>query len=57
MAKDFDLMLEAGKASNVPLAMASLGRQNLSAMIATGRGEQDFFGYIDLLEELSGLKK
>ena len=57
MAKDFDLMLDAGKAANVPLALLSLARQNLSAMIATGRGDYDFFGYIDLLEEMSGLKK
>jgi 3-hydroxyisobutyrate dehydrogenase-like beta-hydroxyacid dehydrogenase len=57
MAKDFDLILEAGKAGNVPLSVAALVRQNWSAMIATGRGDQDFFGYIDLLEELSGLKK
>ncbi len=57
MAKDFDLMLDAGKAGNVPLAITSLVRQNWSAMIATGRGEQDFFGYLDLLEEMSGLKK
>ena len=50
-------MLDAGKAANVPLALLSLARQNLSAMIATGRGDYDFFGYIDLLEEMSGLKK
>ncbi len=57
MAKDFDLMLEAGRAGNVPLTMTAMTRQNWSAMIATGRGDQDFFGYVDLLEELAGLKK
>jgi len=57
MAKDFDLMLDAGKAGNVPLNIASLVRQNWSAMIATGRGDFDFFGYLDLQEEMSGLKK
>jgi 3-hydroxyisobutyrate dehydrogenase len=57
MAKDFDLMLAAGRSGNVPLTMTALGRQNLSAMISTGRGEQDFFAYIELLEELAGLKK
>jgi len=57
MAKDFDLILEAGRAGNVPLSIAAQARQNWSSMIATGRGEEDFFGYIDLLEELSGLKQ
>jgi 3-hydroxyisobutyrate dehydrogenase-like beta-hydroxyacid dehydrogenase len=57
MAKDFDLMLDAGRAGNVPLSVAAQTRQNWTAMIATGRGEQDFFGYVDLLEEMSGLKK
>jgi 3-hydroxyisobutyrate dehydrogenase-like beta-hydroxyacid dehydrogenase len=56
MAKDFDLILEAGRTANVPLSISAQARQNWSAMIATGRGENDFFGYIDLLEELSGLK-
>jgi 3-hydroxyisobutyrate dehydrogenase-like beta-hydroxyacid dehydrogenase len=57
MAKDFDLILEAGRLGNVPLSIAAQTRQNWSSMIATGRGENDFFGYIELLEELSGLKK
>ncbi|MDC0196593.1 NAD(P)-dependent oxidoreductase [Gammaproteobacteria bacterium] len=57
MAKDFDLILEAGRLGNVPLSIAAQTRQNWSSMIATGRGEKDFFGYIELLEELSGLKK
>jgi 3-hydroxyisobutyrate dehydrogenase-like beta-hydroxyacid dehydrogenase len=57
MAKDFDLILEAGRAANVPLSISAQARQNWSAMIATGRGENDFFGYVDLLEELSGLNK
>ncbi len=57
MAKDFDLILEAGRAGNVPLSIAAQTRQNWSSMIATGRGERDYFGYVDLLEELSGLKE
>ena len=57
MAKDFDLILEAGRLGNVPLSIAAQTRQNWSSMIATGRGENDFFGYIELLEELSGLKQ
>ena len=54
MAKDFDLMLEAGRALNVPLPITSLVRQFLGAMKATGKGEQDFFGYVTMLEELAG---
>jgi 3-hydroxyisobutyrate dehydrogenase-like beta-hydroxyacid dehydrogenase len=57
MAKDFDLILEAGRLGNVPLSIAAQTRQNWSSMIATGRGEKDYFGYIELLEELSGLAK
>ena len=57
MAKDFDLILDAGRLGNVPLSIAAQTRQNWSSMIATGRGENDFFGYIELLEELSGFKK
>jgi 3-hydroxyisobutyrate dehydrogenase-like beta-hydroxyacid dehydrogenase len=57
MAKDFDLILEAGRQGNVPLSIAAQTRQNWSSMIATGRGEKDFFGYVELLEELSGLKE
>ena len=57
MAKDFDLILEAARTGNVPLSIAAQTRQNWSSMIATGRGENDFFGYVDLLEELSGLKE
>ena len=57
MAKDFDLILEAGRLGNVPLSISAQTRQNWSAMIATGRGEKDFFGYVELLEELSGLKE
>ena len=56
MAKDFDLILDAGKANNVPLSMAAQTRQNWSSMIATGRGEKDYFAYLELIEELSGLK-
>ena len=57
MAKDFDLILEAARTGNVPLSIAAQTQQNWSSMIATGRGENDFFGYIELLEELSGLKE
>lgn len=55
MAKDFDLMLDAGRALNVPLPVTSLVRQFLGSMKATGKGELDFFAYVTLLEEMAGL--
>lgn len=56
MAKDFDLALEAGRNTNVPMPLAAVSRQFLGAMIASGRGELDFFAYVTLLEELAGLR-
>lgn len=57
MAKDFDLMIEAGKAKNVPLPMTALIRQFWATMMATGKGENDFFGLVQVLEGMAGLKK
>lgn len=55
MAKDFDLALDAGRNANVPMPLAAVSRQFLGAMIASGRGEVDFFAYVTLLEELAGI--
>lgn len=55
MAKDFDLALEAGRHGNVPLPVTALSRQMFGAMIASGRGDLDFFAFVTLLEELAGL--
>ncbi len=54
MAKDFDLILQAGRSANVPLTMTAQTREHWSTMISMGRGEQDYFGYADLLEKLAG---
>jgi len=56
MAKDFDIMLDAGRAKNVPLPMTALVRQFLGAMKAKGKGELDFFSLVTLSEELAGIK-
>lgn len=56
MAKDFDLALDAGRNSNVPMPVAAVSRQFMGAMVASGRGELDFFAYVTLLEELAGLR-
>lgn len=55
MAKDFDLALDAARSVNVPLPITALTRQFFGAMVASGRGESDFFSYITLLEEFAGL--
>ena len=57
MAKDFDLALETAKNNHVPMPITSTVRQHWSAMIGTGRGDQDFFAYVEMLEEMAGLKK
>jgi 3-hydroxyisobutyrate dehydrogenase-like beta-hydroxyacid dehydrogenase len=56
MAKDFDLALQTGRDTNVPMPLTSMARQFLGTMKATGKGDLDFFGYVTLLEEMAGLK-
>ena len=57
IAKDFDLALKTGRGSNAPMPITSLARQFFGAMIATGKGDLDFFGYVTMMEELAGIKK
>lgn len=57
MAKDFDLALDTARIANVPLPVAALVRQFIAAMIASGKGELDFFAYVALFEELAGLQQ
>lgn len=56
MAKDFDIMMDAGRAKNVPMPMTALVRQFWGAMMAQEKGEQDFFSLVSLLEDLAGIK-
>ena len=55
MAKDFDIALSTGNRANVAMPLTSMVRQFFGTMIAKGRGEQDFFGLVTLLEEMAGL--
>lgn len=55
MAKDLDLALDTARLNGVPLPLVSLVRQFFCAMQSTQRGEQDFFSYVTLMEELAGL--
>ena len=56
MAKDFDLALDTANLKNIPMPITSTVRQHWSAMIGTGRGELDYFAYVELIEELAGIK-
>jgi 3-hydroxyisobutyrate dehydrogenase-like beta-hydroxyacid dehydrogenase len=55
MAKDLDLILEAGHAVGVPLQLAAQVRETYAALIAQGDGETDFISTVRHLERLSGL--
>lgn len=57
MAKDFDLALSTGQANNVPMPITSIVRQFWGTMMATGKGEMDFFGFVTLMEEIADIKK
>ena len=56
MAKDFDIALETAKANHVAMPMTSLMRQFLGSMMAKGKAEMDFFGYLTVLEDLANMK-
>lgn len=56
IAKDFDIALDVAKEVQAPLQITSLVRQHFTAMQSSGRSEWDLFGYVDLLEEIAGLK-
>ena len=55
MAKDFDLILAAAQAADVPMPLAAQTRQLWAAMKASGRGEIDFMGCAEVMGEWAGL--
>ncbi len=55
MAKDLDLILGAGKASEVPLALTALVAQMNQACIAMGDAGDDYIATVKLVERLAGL--
>jgi 3-hydroxyisobutyrate dehydrogenase-like beta-hydroxyacid dehydrogenase len=55
MAKDLDLILNAGRSAEVPLPLAALMRETYNALIAQGEGETDFIATVRQAERLSGL--
>ncbi len=57
MAKDFDLALGTAEKYTVPMPITSMVRGHWDDMMAAGRGEDDFFAYVEVLEEKAGIKK
>ncbi|MEM1610187.1 MAG: NAD(P)-dependent oxidoreductase [Sulfolobales archaeon] len=57
MIKDLDYALEVGKELGVFMPLTSLVRQVFEALDKSGRGELDYFATLELVEELSGVKK
>ncbi len=57
MAKDFDLALGTAEKYKVPMPITSMVRGHWDDMMAAGRGEDDFFAYVEVLEEKAGIKK
>lgn len=55
MGKDFDIALDTARTLDMPMPLTSMIRQGWSSMKATGKGEQDFFAYVTMLEEMAGL--
>jgi 3-hydroxyisobutyrate dehydrogenase-like beta-hydroxyacid dehydrogenase len=55
MAKDLDLILGAGRATNVPLPLAALIRETYAALIAHGEGGDDYIATVKHAERLAGL--
>jgi 3-hydroxyisobutyrate dehydrogenase-like beta-hydroxyacid dehydrogenase len=55
MAKDLDLILQAGHAVGVPLQLAAQVRETYGALITLGDGEADFISTVRHVERLSGL--
>jgi 3-hydroxyisobutyrate dehydrogenase-like beta-hydroxyacid dehydrogenase len=55
MIKDLDLILGAGRAAGVPMAMTALTRETYAAICAMGGGGDDFIAPVRHIERLAGL--
>ena len=53
--KDFGLVLQEAKTSNVPMPLASLVHDRLTAMVAKGREDRDWAGFAQEVSESAGL--
>lgn len=54
--KDFGLVLQEAKTSQVPMPLASLVHDRLTAMVAKGREDRDWAGFAQEISESAGLK-
>jgi 3-hydroxyisobutyrate dehydrogenase-like beta-hydroxyacid dehydrogenase len=55
MVKDLDLILGAGRAAGVPMALTALTRETYAAICGMGGGEDDFIAPVRHIERLAGL--
>jgi 3-hydroxyisobutyrate dehydrogenase-like beta-hydroxyacid dehydrogenase len=55
MAKDLDLIIQAGHSAGVPLQLAAQVRETYASLIAQGDGDADFIATVRHQERLSGL--
>lgn len=55
IAKDLDLILDAGRASGLPLELAAHMRRTYGTLISQGEADTDFTSTVRLLERLVGL--
>lgn len=54
--KDLNIVLDTGRAEQVPLPVTSTVRELYTAMMAAGRGELDNSAVVTVLEDLAGVK-
>ncbi len=54
--KDFGLILQAAQGSAVPMPLASLVHDRLTAMVAKGREDRDWAGFAGEISENAGLQ-
>ena len=54
--KDFGLLLQEAKTSHVPMPLASLVHDRLTAMVARGREDRDWAGFAQEVSDSAGLK-
>jgi len=54
--KDFGLLLQEAKNSHVPMPLASLVHDRLTAMVARGREDRDWAGFAQEVSDSAGLK-
>ena len=55
--KDLSLIIESAAAGRLPMPLAAIARESLSAARAAGRGRDDFSALADFWCEQAGLEK